>query len=64
MSETMDREWTQAELRAHLIAQGWKESDFIEGDVIPQGVKYTSQVPPTEEDIAWAKKQITEMGKT
>ncbi len=55
-----DHEWTQEELRAHLMSDGWTEKDFIEGEEIPQGVKYISFAPLTESDIARAKQLIAE----
>jgi hypothetical protein len=50
----LDREWSQEELRAHL---GVTAEEF-RGEMIPQCVKYVSQEPPTEDEIAWAKRII------
>lgn len=57
----MDREWTQGELRAHLIAQGWPDEKIGSGP-IPQWVKFGggAPVPLTEVEIDWAKRVIAE----
>jgi hypothetical protein len=55
-----DREWTQAELRAHLIAGGGWNADAFAGEMIPQGVKYIDFSPPTEADFARAKQLLAE----
>ena len=56
MSEDLDREWTQDELRAHVRAIGVTVHD---SELIPQGCKYLG--PPaaiTEEDREWALRII------
>ncbi len=55
-----EREWSQGELKQHLIGMGWKESDFVDGETLPQGVKFISNAPLTEAEIKWAKQQIAD----
>lgn len=55
-----DGEWTQAELRAHLEAMGWPKEDFVDGEIIPQDVKYVSNPPLTEADIARGQQLLAE----
>ena len=56
----IDREWTQQELREHLVGMGWTAEQVAAEPVIPQGVKYISNEPLTEDEIAWAKRLIAE----
>lgn len=58
--EDLDREWSQEELKQHLLAQGFKPEDFAPGEIIPQGVKFVSNEPLTEAEIAGAKRLIAQ----
>ena len=40
---------------------GWSEDDFYPGEIIPQGIKYISNAPLTEEDFRWADKVIAKL---
>lgn len=62
MSRDLDREWTQEELRAYLEPHGftWTEGDKY--GWIPQGCKYISFEPVTEEDIRRAKELADKYG--
>ena len=55
-----DRIWTQEELREHL--RGIGHTDFVPGEVIPQGVKYIAspQPPLTEKDLRHVDELIEE----
>lgn len=59
-SEDFEREWSQEELKQHLLTQGFKPEDFVPGEIIPQGVKFTSSERLTGADIAWAKRIISQ----
>jgi hypothetical protein len=52
----VDRLWSQEELRTHLLVNGFQPKDFLEGETIPQGVKFIDWRPLTESQIAHWKK--------
>lgn len=37
---------------------GWTDADFIEGEIIPQGVKFLSNEPITERDREYIRKWL------
>ena len=55
----LDREWTQDELRAYMEPHGFT---YREGEVIPQGCKYISFAPLTEQDIRLAQEMAKKFG--
>lgn len=52
-----NREWSQDELRAHLISEGMDEAARL-FKIIPQHVKFTGKAPLTAEDLSWAREMI------
>jgi len=55
----LDREWTQEELRAYLEPHGFM---FRDGEAIPQGCKFISFEPLTEQDIRLANEVADRFG--
>lgn len=55
-----ERQWTQEELRAYLLQNGYKPEDFRPGEHIPQGVKFIDFSPPTEAESVRARQLIRE----
>jgi hypothetical protein len=54
-----DREWSQDELRAHVVALGVTPQP---GEVLPRCVKWcTKPQPLTEADVRWAKEAIAKI---